>query len=182
MVMNDRVNTIQKPLYDTYTASAAAATTDPIFFFKDPISSAKGRNRTNLTSPAKLEGKAFLINAIRVWFGPNMGKVDIGKFYENYVLRLLVSDKEVNMGGIEWYPAGCGLVADVATNDATTTKMENYQNGKQDPNAINVLDTPITVGQGEQFHVELVGTVFTLAAAAFVRVYLDTMIQEPIAV
>lgn len=181
-VLNDVVSVMQKPLYDTYTAAASAATTDPIFFFKDPISGSKGRNRTNLTAPGKVEGKSLIINAIRVFFGPGMGKPDIVKLYENYVLRLVVSEKEQQMGGLEFYPAGGGMVAHVATSDETTTLRETYQNGIEDPNAINVLDTPITVGVGEQFHVELVGTTFTLTAAAFIRVYLDTLIQEPVAV
>src|SRR3954447_3091756 len=164
------------PLYDTITFSSSASVPALQYMFTTPISATKGRNLTNLTSSGRLEApKAFMIHAIRVVLAHDVALADAAALMKNYILRLVIGDKDYQIGGLEYFPGGAGLVA-----TSTVASAQFLYNGIPDPRAINTLSNPIQIGQGENFRVELEGTAFTSAAAIWLRVYLDGILGRQV--
>jgi hypothetical protein len=172
--------------YDTYTLAAATAMPSEIRMFRDPMSSSKGIELTNMTEPGKLPAPySMLVRAVRFEFSPKMLYADALALYEQYVVKVFVGDDDYGTGPISMFPQGGGLTSmlnvapdsDLATADRLT---ERITNGIQDARAINVLERPFTIGQGERFGVDIKGTSFTTAAVAgmFFRVIFDGDIQR----
>lgn len=185
MVVPNLIDVQQMPLYDTLVIAANTATPTLQYMFTEPISATKGRNRTNLTQGGRLESpKSFVVKAIRVAFGPQMIYSDCANLYEKYILRLIVGDKDYQCAPLDFFPAGGGIVAVTGFDGAAAPTEKIYlSNGLQDPRAINVLELPITLGQGENFRVELEGTSFTTLSTGtgiFLRVYLDGILGRQV--
>lgn len=185
MVVPNIVDIQQMPLYDTLTIAANTATPTQQYMFTEPISATKGRSKTNLTQAGRLEApKSFLIKAVRVVLGPTMLLADASNLLQNYILRLIVGDKDYQCAGLDFFPAGGGLVSAVGYDGAASATEKTYvSNGIQDPRAINALDHPITISQGENFRVELEGTTFTTVSTGpgvWLRVYLDGVLGRQV--
>lgn len=161
----------QIPLYDTFTAAAAAVITPPVQFFTVPVGNtgsgfagAKTIVHTNLTQPARLEApRSFEVHALRLYFDQNILFADLLAFYDNLVAVLIVGEKAYQQGPIWMFPAGGGI-----TGNPTIAGASNWQNGLANPCAINLIAQPFLVKleQGENFRVEFQGTsAFNLAAA-----------------
>lgn len=181
-VVPNMIDVQQMPLYDTFTLATGTATPAPIQFFTDPISSTKGRTKTNLNRGAQLESpKSFFIRAMRFFFSPDVAIADITSFYKGYIAVLIIGEKEYQIGGLEFFPGGAGMYGQFGT---MTAAAANYfiANGSPDPRGINVLDPDkgIPIQQGENFRVELQGTTFNSTAAIWLRCYLDGFIGRQV--
>jgi hypothetical protein len=153
----------QIPLYDQWTVAAATAIVPPVQFFTVPIGTigsgfaiAKTVVNTNLTQPARLEApRSYEIHAVRMFVDQNILFNDLRGLYNNFALALIVGEKAYQQGPPWMFPAGGGI-----TGQPTLSGQTNWQNGTENPCAINLIAQPFLVKleQGENFRVELQGT------------------------
>ena len=168
----------QMPLYDRVIVAAATLTTNPITFFTVPSGSGTGISGvkqiwdTNLTQAARLEApRSFMVRAVRFYIEPDTTLTDLIALYKNYVLALIVGDKQYQLAPLWFFPQGGGAYSQgnlTTARLASTITEQFYGNGSPDPNAINVIaeNLAVKIEQGENFRVELQGNPFTTQAAA----------------
>ncbi|TAJ99757.1 hypothetical protein EPO44_10170 [bacterium] len=173
----------QIPLYDTATVAAAAATGNPVQFFVVPIGGAKQRNQTNLTQAQRLEApRSFEVHAVRLYVQEDIGQADWFSLNQNYVLSLIVGEKEYQLGPLWYFPAGGGLWRGGVATTAAATTISGLSNGVPDPRAINLIHAQyvVRIEQGENFRVELQGTSFTAVAAIRLVCLLDGILTRQV--
>ncbi len=168
----------QMPLYDRVIVAAATVTANPITFFTVPSGSGTGINGvkqiwdTNLTQAARLEApRSFMVRAVRFYVEPDIALADLTLLYKNYVLALIVGDKQYQLAPLWFFPQGGGAYSGGNLTTAAlagTLPAQFVGNGMPDPNAINVIaeNLAVKIEQGENFRVELQGNTFTTTAAA----------------
>lgn len=172
------VDVQQMPLYDRVIVAAATLTQNPIQFFTVPIGSGTGINGvkqlwdTNLTQASRLESpRSFLVRAVRFYVESDIALADLESLYKNYVLALIVGEKNYQLAPIWFFPQGGGAfgMGNLSTARlASTIQEQGNLNGIPDPRAINVIaeNLAVKIEQGENFRVELQGNTFTTTAAA----------------
>lgn len=172
------VDVQQMPLYDRVIVAAATLTINPISFFTVPIGQGVGINGvkqlwdTNLTQAARLEApRSFLVRAVRFYIESNIAFQDLQSLYQNYILALIVGEKNYQLAPIWFFPQGGGAfgTGNLSTARlASTIQEQGNLNGVPDPRAINVIaeNLAVKIEQGENFRVELQGNPFTTTAAA----------------
>lgn len=159
-------------LYDRVTTAAAANTAAQYTFFQQPIGAAgKTKEDTNLEQVQRLPDPQWMnVTSIGFYFTTDMIKTDVDAFLNDYYYEFWVGQKVYSEGPLQCAPSGYGLYG------VTTRNNEGgFSNGM--PAAANTLDlrlpapigdgnTGVTILQGQQFNVRVIGTPFALAAAA----------------
>lgn len=136
--LNNSLNWVQTPLYDTYTLAAAQAIPATITFFDTPASATKGRHLTNLSKQRQLVNpEQFIMSALRV-VPVGMDEADIIALMKNYRLLFSLDRKEQLEAPIEFWPGGAG-VSGAATTTAATTTIKQWCNGLPSPGAVNLF-------------------------------------------
>ncbi len=187
----------QRPIYDRVIVAVGTLTVNPIQFFTVPIGSGTGISGvkqiwdTNLKTAQTLPfGKDYMVRSIRFAVNANIALLDLQSLFANYILVFTVGDKDYWLGPLWMLPQGGGAFNSGALSTALlaiTTNTMAWSNGVPDSRAINVLDLPVRIANGENFSVELQGLPFTTAAAGGtvfggtldMRVVLDGEITEP---
>lgn len=171
--------------YDSVTLAASTATAAEIRLFRDPQSSSKGLELTNMTEAGKLPAPySMVVKAIAIEFSPNIAFADAANLYEKYVGRFTVGDHQYGTGPISRFPQGGGIFSAMAVgadsdNTAADRLTERITNGVPDPRALFAFEHPVTIGLGEPFGFDLKGTPFTTTATAvFLRIILLGDIQR----
>lgn len=159
-------------LYDRVVTAAAANTAVQYTFFQQPIGTAgKLKEDTNLEQVQRLpDPQWFNTYTLGFYFDSEMVKVDIDSFLKDYYFEFWVGQKIYLEGPLQAAPSGYGLYG------ASTKNNEGaWANGY--PAQANVFDfrvpppmgdgvTGVTILQGQQFQVRVIGTAFALGAAA----------------
>lgn len=165
----------QTPLYDTYSAAAAAAIPNKITFFDVAQSGSKGPELTNMKKANELPfpEKFTVFGLSLVPLG--MDELDILKLMKQYTAVFIVGDKTYARAPMEFFPNIGGLAGFAATT-ATATTIKQVTNGVPiGPNGAFAMgpEYGVTIESGDHFEVNLVGTTgFTATAAIFLRAYL----------
>jgi hypothetical protein len=171
-----KVRTLQSPYYDSYVV-AASSSVNPTgvtkMFGNVQGVAGIGPNITNMQQAFQLSGgESFLLSSFRV-VPIGCGQADLVSFAQNNTIRLIIGAGNFYYcdAPMEYWAGGAGIYGGTSAS---------ANNGIPDPRAIVPFDVdPILLTDGVNFHVEIVGTAFTAAAAFFLRVYLDGQKTQP---
>jgi len=167
-------------LYDRITAANNTATATQYTFFNVPIGGTKTKNDTNLEQVSRLPDPMFF-NATQLGFVlNNMILLDAVALTNQYYCELWVGQKVYVEGPLNMFPGGAGLqgfsnITAAGTQQAVTNGMPYGLSVMYDlrlPAGFNmggfVSDglTGITILQGQNFYVRIIGTSFTLTSGA----------------
>lgn len=174
----------QTPLYDTYTAAAAASVPNSISFFNSRTKSANGHEVTNIEQAAQIpNGLKFTVYGMGfVAIDPDYS--DLVKLYKQYAAVLKIGGKEYLEAPMEFFPGGAGISGFAAvstTVTATTSTIKNFNNGEPHPAAVQMFapENALVIPGGLPFGVTLSGaTGFTATAAVFLRCYLFGVFEK----
>jgi hypothetical protein len=173
----------QRYVYDNVAFAVATALPNPISFFTIPLgggtspsvgSGAKQVQDTNLVEARKLPWVAgdMWVDCIKLVVSGNAIALptpnDVTRLFRNYVLTFTVNQTEYLQAPLELFPAGGGpqFQGQLSTAQlAMTTTTFGMNNGLPSSSAGFFLNTPIPIGQGESFEVQLNGTTFTTDAS-----------------
>lgn len=172
-ILNDQVNAVREPLFDTYTAAKSAVLPTRILFFTAPTDATKGPQLTNMTRSGELPApESMLITGIGISFFAT-AQADLLAILQSYVFRLVVNGKPQITAPIEFLPGGVGVNTLIQNGYPQTGAR--LQLGDQ----FNIQITP-----GAPFYAELISsTGYTLTDGTLglvMRVYLDGIHSLPV--
>jgi fluoride ion exporter CrcB/FEX len=148
-----------EPLYDTYTAAAAATIPNNTQFFTTP--SGKTINQTNVTTPKKLDApEAFAVMGIRFKPLENILLADFVNLMSSFVLEFWIGQKYYNRGPLWHYNAGGGI-----SGFTTQSSTSAYTNGLTGRIHMNELAINIVVDNQASFYGNLNGVPVVLTAS-----------------
>lgn len=180
-IMAGRADIVNWTLYDRITAAQNTATASQYTFYNTPIGAGnKTKNDTNLEQVSRLPDPQFF-NATQLGFVfNNMILLDAVALANAYYCEFWVGQKVYVEGPINLFPGGAGFQG--FSNITAAATQQNISNGMpyglsvmydlRLPSGLNMGDfvsdglTGVTILQGQNFHVRLIGTSFTLTSGA----------------
>lgn len=148
-----------EPLYDTFTAAAAAVVPNNTQFFTTP--SGKTINQTNVTTPKKLDApEAFAVMGIRFHPLESILLADFVLLMNSFCLEFWIGQKYYNRGPLWHYNSGGGITG--ATTASATSAWTNGLTGRPH---MHELAINIVIDNQASFYGNLNGVPVTLTAA-----------------
>lgn len=173
-IMPNMTDAVNWSLYDRVVTAAGANTLPLYVFYSIPMNTGgKTKNDTNLEQVQRLPDPEWMnVTHLGFYFTGNMVKADIDNFINSYYMEFWVGQKIYAEGPLVKFPAGVGITgATTRNNEGAWTNgvpMNTNMTDLRLPLGIANSDgyTGITILQGQQFQVRLIGTAFALSAAA----------------
>jgi len=180
-IMGGKADIVNWTLYDRITAAQNTATATQYTFFNTPIgTNSKTKNDTNLEQVSRLPDPQFF-NATQLGFVlNNMILLDCVALLNAYYCEFWVGQKVYVEGPLNLFPGGAGLQG--ASNITAAATQQAFSNGMpyglsvmydlRLPSGLGMGDfvsdglTGITILQGQNFYVRIIGTSFTLTSGA----------------